>query len=94
MKKDAYPELFKALSGLSNVKEVETVLNDLLTKKEVGILAQRLQIVKGLMAQMSHRTVAKSMKVSISKVTRGVQAVKKSKGGFAKIAKKLRWRTK
>ncbi len=94
MKKDAFPELFKALSNLRNVKETEAVLKDILTKKEMATLAQRLQIVKGLTSKMSHRTVAKSLRVSISKVTRGAQALKKSQGGFQKVAKNLRWRVK
>ncbi|MEK7544639.1 MAG: Trp family transcriptional regulator [Patescibacteria group bacterium] len=82
MKKKNATEISKILVKIRTPKQAAEFLRDFLTEKEVNSLAERWQIVKMIMKGVAHRKISKTLKVSISKITRGSRAVQKSRGGF------------
>ena len=82
------PKHFNELCGLitkaKTPVQAQELLKDLLTKREISSICERVQIFKALLNKMSHRKISKSLKVSISKVTRGSHALKKSKSSLKK----------
>lgn len=77
------PKHLNELSGLitkaKTPAQAQELLKDLLTKRELASVCERVQIFKALLNKMPHRKISKSLKLSISKVTRGSHALKKSK---------------
>lgn len=49
---DSYKLLVKALLSLENEKECDALLEDLLTKKEINDMAQRMLVAKRLSEQV------------------------------------------
>lgn len=68
-------------------QELPSFLADLLTAAEVDDLVQRVEIIRALLAGETQRAISQSKRVSISKVTRGSNALRSSRGGFKNILK-------
>lgn len=83
-----FQELFRAFSKVRTAAEAEIFLEDILTPQELESLALRIQIIKQLMKGRPHRDIAKSLGISISKVTRGSRALQYGTGGFSLILKR------
>lgn len=81
-------DLYELLASPKNAADVQQLLKDLLTPQERGKLAERWQLVKLLASGMTQRKVAKTLKISISKVTRGSRQLQFGSGGFKKYMKK------
>ncbi len=81
-------DLYALLAEAKTEKDMRLLLGDLLTPKELATIAQRWQLVQMLSAGIPQRAIAKTLGMSISKVTRGSLALKKSRGGFGKFLKK------
>jgi TrpR family transcriptional regulator, trp operon repressor len=64
-------------------KELQSILEDLLTPAEVKDLEERIAIVQHLLTGEPQRAVAKKLKVSISKVSRGSLLLHCGKGALA-----------
>lgn len=64
-------------------KELQEILEDLLTPAEVKDLEERIAIVEHLLTGQPQREVAQKLKVSISKVSRGSLLLKIGKGALA-----------
>lgn len=64
-------------------KELQQILEDLLTPAEVKDIEERIAIVEHLLMGEPQRTVAKKLKVSISKVSRGSLLLHTGKGALA-----------
>lgn len=71
------------LSLAVDEKELQDILEDLLTPAEAKDLEERIAIVQHLLMGEPQRTVAKKLKVSISKVSRGSQLIQYGKGALA-----------
>lgn len=78
MAKNNVLRLAKVLSQRTE-REMRAILHDILTPAEIEDLNQRLEIIQALMRNEPHRTIAKKVGVSISKVTRGSKAFKTSR---------------
>jgi len=74
-------KLQKALANKSE-SEMKIILQDLLTLSEIEDFEARLKIFGLLNQGMTQREIAQKLAVSISKVTRGANALKISKGGY------------
>ena len=86
-------EYAQELEGLlskigSNKNLLHEFLFDLLSPTEYKDLAVRWQIVKMLKAKVSHREIAKKLKVSVATVTRGSRELANKKGGFKQVLDK------
>ncbi len=81
-------ELLDLLLSVKNKKLLHALLADLLTPAEWDDIVQRWQIVKRLHARIPQRTIARQLKLSITKITRGSRMLLNPKGGFNQILKK------
>lgn len=71
-------------------KEWEALLQDLLTPQEREAMEERWQLVQLLAKGMPQRTIAKTIPVSISTITRGSRALQSGTGGFLMALKRIR----
>ena len=83
-------ELYQLLAAVDSEKEAKVLLADLLTPQELASLAERWQLVQELHAGTPQRDIAKKLKLSISKITRGSRQMKFGSGGFPLFLKKLK----
>jgi TrpR family transcriptional regulator, trp operon repressor len=81
-------DLCALLRAPKDEREMQKLLSDLLSPKEIAVFAERWQLVKMLAEGVPQRTIAKKLKISISKVTRGSHALRRSRGGFRRFLKK------
>lgn len=85
-----FKELYELFASMDTEKEVELLLNDLLTPQELAQLAERWQLIQELHNGTPQRDIAKKLGVSISKITRGSRMLQYGGGGFGYFLKKLR----
>ena len=64
-------------------RELHDILGDLLTPAETKDLAERIEIIECLLMGDTQREVAKKLRVSISKVSRGSLLLHTGKGALA-----------
>jgi len=70
--KPAYKkQLLNLIAGMDSAREIDALLQALLTPSEYEDIIMRLQIVKELQKGTAQRDIAKKLGVSIAKVTRG-----------------------
>lgn len=62
-------------------------MEDILTPTEFEEIVTRWQIIKQLSKGVPQRKIAKNLKVSITKITRGSRELRDKKGGFWKVLK-------
>mgnify|MGYP001613870589 CR=1 FL=1 len=84
MKPHYFNEIYRLFSRIKSPADAELLLKDMLTPAELKKLAERWQLVKMLSKGTPHRKISKTLGISISLVTRGSHAYKKSRGGFGK----------
>ena len=87
MKPKHAQDLYSLLARAKTEKDMRLLLGDLLSPKELATIAERWQLVRMLSEGIPQRTIAASLNISISKVTRGSLALKRSRGGFKKFLK-------
>ena len=73
--------LYKLFSAIRSEKEARMLLTDMLTPAELRSLAKRWEELQLLARGMKQREVAKKLKISISKVTRGSRVLRDGSGG-------------
>lgn len=78
-------DLCTLLGAPKDGKEMQLLLSDLLSPKELAVLSERWQLVQMLSRGLPQRMIAKKLRISISKVTRGSHALQRSKGGFKRF---------
>ncbi len=81
-------DLYELLAAPKTAADAELLMDDLLTPQERGKLAERWQLVKLLAGGMTQRKVSRTLKISISKVTRGSRQLQFGSGGFQKYLTK------
>jgi len=70
-------ELLHIIADLSDPKDIEKLLGDLLTDSERDALSLRWRVLKDLHAGMSQRAIAEKRHMSLCKITRGSKILKK-----------------
>lgn len=80
-------EISEMIKGLKSDSEVTRLLNELLTESELDTLSKRWRIVKMLNSGLTQREIAKELKVSLCKVTRGAKILKKPDSMVRKFLK-------
>ena len=63
---------------LQNEVEIECLLKELLTNSEINVLSKRWRILELINKGRTQRDIAKELKVSLCKVTRGAKLLKNS----------------
>jgi len=77
-------EISKLVKNLHTDKEIEAFFKELLTKSEIETLSKRWRILNMLKDGCTQRDIAKELKVSLCKVTRGSKILKDKKSVLAK----------
>ncbi|GHV68692.1 hypothetical protein AGMMS49928_08830 [Spirochaetia bacterium] len=78
-------ELAKNLASTGDEKLIADFLRCLLTPAETADIAARWALVKALDEKKSQREIAKSLGVSLCKITRGSRELKKPNSAFRKF---------
>lgn len=86
----AFKDLVTLFASIEDEEECELLLKDLLTPQEREAIAERWQLIRSLASGMTQREIAKKLKVSISKITRGSHELQYGSGGFRHFLKKLK----
>ncbi len=89
MDSDWRSQLNTLIASTKNKGEAGALLRELLSPAEYNELAMRWQIIKGLIAGKSQRTVRDELETSIATVTRGARELKYGKGTFKKFYTRL-----
>ena len=87
-KKD-YRALCTLFASIESEKEADKLLQDILTPQEIDSLAERWHLVHALAEGKPQRKIAKELKVSISKITRGSRVLQYGAGGFHLFLERL-----
>lgn len=80
-------DLLDAFLKIKKPALMDAFLRDILTPVEYRDIITRWQIVKELSNNLPQREIARKLKVSISKITRGSRELSDKHGGFWKILK-------
>jgi len=81
-------EISRALACQNNINDIKKFIIELLTKSEADTLSKRWRILKMLKEGRTQRDIAKELKVSLCKVTRGSQILKNKKSKVANFLTK------
>lgn len=66
-----YKKLFEILAQVKNAKEMNALLHELLTPKELEDIWRRWQVMEDLYSGIPQREIAEQHKMSLCKITRG-----------------------
>ena len=69
-------EISKLVKKLHSEAEIESFFKELLTESEIETLSKRWRILEMLKDGFTQRDIAKELKVSLCKVTRGAKILK------------------
>jgi Trp operon repressor len=86
----SFRDLCKLFASVQNEREAKMLLEDILTPRELDSVMERWQLVQALAKGMTQRDVKKKFNISISKVTRGSNALHHGSGGFDYFLRKLK----
>ena len=85
---DEIKEISTILAGENKTDVINDFIIEILTKSEVETISKRWQILNLLSEGKTQREIAQNLKVSLCKVTRGSQILKKKNSIIAKYLKK------
>ena len=85
-----YDLLVKALISLETKEECEAFLEDLMTRKELADIAQRLLVVKMLSEQAVYNKIVEETGASTATISRVNRAYVYGAGGYARVLEKLK----
>ncbi|MCK4558388.1 MAG: transcriptional regulator [Calditrichia bacterium] len=83
-------EISLILSKIHSAKTIEEFLFSILTPNEVKNVSSRWEIVKRIEKGTSQRKIAKDLRLSLCKITRGSRELKKANSVLKMILKKYR----
>jgi len=83
--KENFSELAQVLSMVKESDLLEDFLCCLLTQAEIADIAGRWALIKALRQNIPQREIAKSLGISLCKITRGSREMKKDNSGFMRV---------
>jgi TrpR-related protein YerC/YecD len=87
---EGYKLLIKALLSLQNEKECDNFLDDLMTKKEIADIAQRMLVAKMLSEQAVYNRIVEETGASTATISRVNRSYLYGSGGYAKMLEKIK----
>ncbi|MDD4628165.1 MAG: Trp family transcriptional regulator [Candidatus Peribacteraceae bacterium] len=75
-------DLHQLFASVKTPQDAEMLLQDILTPQELESVAERWQLIQALASGKPQRDIARDLKLSISKITRGSRMLKYGSGGF------------
>ncbi len=85
-----YKLLVKAIVAIDNEKDCEALLEDLITKKELLDIAQRMVVAKMLSEQTVYNKIVEETGASTATISRVNRSYLYGAGGYAKILEKIK----
>ncbi len=89
MKPTLPTDLLNALASLEDASQMQDVLFDLLTPRELQAVSERWEIVKRLDAGMTQRAIRDDIGSSVTTVSRGNRQLRYGYGGFRAMLDRL-----
>jgi len=87
---EGYHLLIKALIALEDEKECKLFLDDLMTRKEISDIAQRMLVAKMLSEQVVYNKIVEETGASTATISRVNRCYLYGDGGYAKILEKIK----
>ena len=87
---EGYKLLVKALVAIDNEKDCEALLEDLMTRKEMLDIAQRMLVAKLLSEQVVYNKIVEQTGASTATISRVNRSYAYGTGGYAAILEKLK----
>ncbi|MEW5894663.1 MAG: Trp family transcriptional regulator [Candidatus Omnitrophota bacterium] len=84
----SYKELFEALTRVGDVREMDQLMHELLTPKELDDIWRRWQVMEDLYHGVPQREIAERHRMSLCKITRGSKVLQNKNSIFRKIIEK------
>ncbi len=76
----AWTDLVEQMCAITDVDEMNSFFDDMLTDKEIKDIADRYLLMVDLIKGKSQRDIAQDRKMSLCKITRGSKMLKKKDG--------------
>ena len=86
---EGYNLLIKAIISVDNEKDCEALLDDLMTRKELLDIAQRLLVAKMLSEQAVYNKIVDETGASTATISRVNRSYLYGSGGYAKTLEKI-----
>lgn len=83
--RNAYKDIISILLSIDNEEDMEALLDDLLTDKEILDIIDRFLVLDDLYRGKSQRNIASNRKMSLCKITRGSKMLKKKDGFMRRL---------
>lgn len=90
MENEGYRLLVKALISIENEAECRCFLDDLMTKKELTDIAQRMLVAKMLSEQSVYNRIVEETGASTATISRVNRAYLYGTGGYADVLEKIK----
>ena len=87
---EGYKLLVKALVSVDNEKECEALLEDLITRKELLDIAQRMLVAKLLSEQVVYNKIVEETGASTATISRVNRSYLYGAGGYAAVLEKIK----
>ena len=87
---EGYRLLVKALISIESEEECHRFLDDLMTRKELADIAQRMLVVKMLSEQSVYNRIVEETGASTATISRVNRAYLYGSGGYANMLKKIK----
>lgn len=78
-----YKKLFEVLAHVQNRRDMDALLHELLTPRELDDIWRRWQVMRDLYDKVPQREIARRHKMSLCKITRGSKVLR-SPGSICK----------
>ena len=87
---EGYKLLIKALVAVDNEEDCQHLLDDLMTRKELLDIAQRMLVVKMLSEQAVYNKIVEETGASTATISRVNRSYLYGSGGYAKVLEKIK----
>lgn len=87
---EGYKLLVKALLSLQDENECDNFLDDLMTKKEIADIAQRMLVAKMLSEQAVYNRIVEETGASTATISRVNRSYLYGSGGYSKVLEKIK----
>ena len=87
---EGYQMLIKALVSIQNEEECMAFLDDLMTKKELNDIAQRLLVAKMLSEQVVYNKIVEETGASTATISRVNRCILYGDGGYSRILERIK----
>lgn len=85
-----YSLLVKALVSIDNEEDCKALLDDLITRKELMDIAQRMLVAKMLSEQVVYNKIVEETGASTATISRVNRSYAYGSGGYAKVLEKIK----